>query len=350
MSKIRVPIVAQLQTHIDKIYGPGGVLARMTPDERADLAAVPGRWATQYAQKYPEVTQAQRFINSNAGALARALAGEKGAMAEGDVARAKEMLPNLETTLKVWPPANIGIQSPDTRATALGSMNSIVDMINARVRGILGNEQFTHPKLHRYETAADAQQATGSPGTPPAVAPPELPIPPLTRLNPNLPPVPGQPTPAPAAQPPAAAVPAPGPPIFPRTPIREPGAPAPALPTAPTARPTSQVAPAPAPGTRPAPPTARSTPAQDEAYRQSVTPQPAPAPSAPATKPTPGRQSQAPAGTRLAGAPKYMNLADVAEAVRQTGKSRTEVERRARELGYTVYGSKLKLPEVTMVG
>ena len=151
MTNIRtsVPIIAQLQGHIDKIYGPGGVLERMTPDERADLAAVPGRWAKQYAQKYPEVAQAQRFIDSNASGLARALAGEKGAMAEGDVERAKAMLPNLKTTLKVWPPANIGIQSPDTRAVALGSMNNIVDMINGRVRTILGNEQFTHPKLHR---------------------------------------------------------------------------------------------------------------------------------------------------------------------------------------------------------
>lgn len=304
--KNSVPIVAQLQEHIDKIYGPGGVLARMTPDERADLAAVPGRWASQYAQKYPEVTQAQRFINSNAGALARALAGEKGAMAEGDVARAKEMLPNLETTLKVWPPANIGINSPDTRAVALGSMNSIVDMINARVRTILGNEQFTHPKLHRYETAAAAQQATGGPSAPPPVAPPALPIPPLVGPNPNLPPTQG-PLGAPPQQryvPPAPTAPA----VTPSTPAPAPTAPAPTAPT---------------------PPTARSTPAQDEAYRLSLQP--------------PGRQSQATPGRRgielaRASGAKVMDMVDVEQAMAETGRSRAEVLAAARQKGYTIYG------------
>jgi hypothetical protein len=182
-----VPIITQLQQHIDKIYGPGGALARMTPDERADLAAAPERWAKQYAQKYPELIQAQRFIDSNAGALARALAGEKGAMAEGDVERAKAMLPNLTTSLQLWPPSKLAIQQPDTRAVALGTMNNVVDLINGRVRTLLGNEQYTHPKLHRYETADEAQQATGGPGTPPKVAPPALPIPPTTGLNPHLP-------------------------------------------------------------------------------------------------------------------------------------------------------------------
>lgn len=292
-----IPIVAQLQTHIDKIYGPGGVLARMTPDERADLAAAPERWAKQYAQKYPELQQAQRFINSNAGALARALAGEKGAMAEGDVARAKEMLPQLETSLQLWPPSKIGIQQPDTRATALRSMNSIVDLINGRVRTLLGNEQFTHPKLHRYETADEAQQATGGPGTPPQVAKPALPIPPTTGLNPNLKPLP---------------------------------------PTFGPGDPTQQLRPAPPPAPPPPPPTAGSTKANDEAYRRLMTPPAA----------APGRRSAA----DLPGAPKVANLDDVAEAMRQTGRSRREVEEAMRAKGYRVYGSKLKLPEVTMVG
>lgn len=45
-----------------------------------------------------------------------------------------------------------------------------------------------------------------------------------------------------------------------------------------------------------------------------------------------------------------MNLADVAEAMRQTGRSRRDVEAAARARGYTVYGSKLKLPEETAIG
>jgi len=50
------------------------------------------------------------------------------------------------------------------------------------------------------------------------------------------------------------------------------------------------------------------------------------------------------AAAQLPGAPKVMNLADVAEAMRQTGRSRREVEAAARARGYTVYGSALELP------
>ena len=45
-----------------------------------------------------------------------------------------------------------------------------------------------------------------------------------------------------------------------------------------------------------------------------------------------------------------MELADVAEAMRQTGRSRREVEAAARAKGYTVYGSKLPLPGETAIG
>ena len=258
-----VPVLSQLQTHIDKIYGPGGVLARMSPDERTLLTNAPSQWAKQYAQKYPELIQAQRFIDSNAGSLARALAGEKGAMAEGDVERAKAMLPTLTTALKVWPPTELGWTQPDTREVALRSMNSIVDLVNGRVRTLLGNEQFTHPKLHRYEVSE---------------ADPDRPIPPLVGLNPNLPPVSGQ------GPQPVAPVPPPGPPIFPRPEIREPGA----LP--------------------------------------------------------PGKQSQAPSGRRgielaRASGAKVMDMVDVEQAMDETGKSRAEVLAAARAKGYTVYGS-----------
>lgn len=273
-----VPIVAQLQSHIDKIYGPGGVLARMTPDERADLAASPGRWAKQYAQKYPELNTAQRFIDSNASALARALAQEKGAMAEGDVARAKAMLPSLESSLQLWPPNKLAIQAPDTRAVALGTMNNIVDMINARGRTLLGNEQYTHPKLHRYETAAEAQQASGGPGTPPQVAPPDVNVPGAGTFAPPRP------------TPPAVG-------LNPRLPPQEPRVPRP-----------------------------------EDAPLQFAPP-----------RPSPGRQSQAPtpaAPTRVSqwwgSPPPVMSERDVMEAMRQTGKTRREVEEAARARGYTV--------------
>src|SRR5262245_60366939 len=117
-----VPIIAQLQGHIDKIYGPGGVLAKMTPEERRLMTSgtpLPDRMAEQFLQKFPELIQVQRFIDGNKSALSRALAGEKGAMSEGDVARAEALLPNLTTALEIWPPQKIGVRLPDTREVAL---------------------------------------------------------------------------------------------------------------------------------------------------------------------------------------------------------------------------------------
>ena len=219
-----VPIIAQLQTHIDKIYGPGGVLAKMTPDDRSLITSgtpLSQRLLDQFAQRYPELIQAQRFIDANAGALARSLAGEKGAMAEGDVERARAMLPSLITSLKVWPLSQIGVHLPDTRGVALRQMNSIVDMINARARTLLGNEQYAHPKLHRYQTAEEAQQQTGTPGPtttrprPQDIAPEGKPA---VGLNPNWrapgtppPPAPVVPPVSPGQAPTAQAAPAPTP-------------------------------------------------------------------------------------------------------------------------------------------
>ena len=200
-------------------------------------------------------------------------------------------------------------------------MNNLVDTLNGISGSILGNPEFQHP-LKRYENPANV------PG--PGLRAGEGSF----RLRPGDVQPPAQAGPAQMQPPP----PQPGAFGAPSQQRYVPGeGPAPALP--------------PAPSTRPTPPTATSTLAQDEAYRQSVAPRPAPAPapSSPAARQAPGRQSQAPpaAGqTRVARAStlKVMNLADVAEAVRQTGRSRAEVERRARELGYTVYGSKLPLP------
>ena len=288
-----MPRLEILQQHIDKVYGPGGVLERMSPDDRNVIISGVGiteRWIEQALQRYPELKAAQNYIDANAESLARALSGVRGAATEGDVERAKAMLPNLTTTLKVWPPSKIGINLPDTQAVALRTMNNLTDTLNGIGTAILGNAEYRTP-LKRYETL------TQTPG--------------LVSPGAGLPPAPSAVAPAQTA--PQQSVPPPGAPIFPRPQIRIPGEePPPTQPPAPTARPTSQAA-------------------------------PAPAPSAPATKPTPGRQSQAPAGTRLAGGPKYMNQSDVVDAMRQTGKSRTEVERRARELGYTVYGSRLPL-------
>ena len=316
-----MPRLAILQQHIDKVYGPGGVLERMSPEDRNIIISGVGiteRWLEQATQKYPELKAAQNYIDANAESLARALSGVRGASTEGDVERAKAMLPNLTTTLQVWPPTKIGIKLPDTQAVALRTMNNLTDTLNGIGTAILGNPEYRTP-LKRYPTLTQ---------TPGMVSP-----------GAGLPPAPSATSPGPGQGP------APALPPAPTAPAQGPlGAPPQQryVPPAPTA---------PAPATRPATPTATSTPAQDEPYRQSQgqgTPPP-PAPAAPAPRPTPGRQSQAPpaAGqTRVARAStrKVMELADVAEAVRQTGRSRREVEAAARAKGYTVMGSALPLP------
>lgn len=318
-----MPRLQILQTHIDAVYGPGGVLERMSPADRELVRsplAIPIQISEQFAQKYPELAAARKYIDANAESLARALSGVKGAATEADVERAKSMLPNLTAALKVWPLSEAGLSLPDTRETALRTMNNLVDTLNGIGTGILGNPEYRTP-LKKYENPENVpgpglRKGEGSVRITPSNAPRQAPR--------------GSTPPAP--QPPAAAVPAPGAPIFPPAPaIRIPGETA-------------------APATPPTPPTATSTPAQDEAYRQSQGQGRPTAPAAPTPRPTPGRQSQAPAGTRLAGAPKFMELRDVQEAMRQTGKSRREVEAAARSKGYTVYGSRLPLAEETAIG
>lgn len=323
------PVLQQYKDLAEYAYGTDektGKKGPMADYQRGPFQTIGAMW-NQLSQDDPVFQAKRRALQGQLQSVVRGL-GARGDLNAQELEAAQQMLANMDASLglglSLGPMVGTGgigvggsikpsVSLPDTPETGINIANELIGTVNRRIGSILQHEGYAKTPYIRIRTDQEREAKPGE--MPRATAPPK-----------------------PGPEP----VPTPGPSIFPRPQIVIPGeGPAPALPTAPNARPTSQVAPAPV--TRPAPPTARSTPAQDEAYRQSVAPQPAP-------RPTPGRQSQAPAGARLAGAPKYMNLADVAEAVRQTGKSRTEVERRARELGYTVYGSKLKLPEVTMVG
>ena len=204
-----MPRLQILQTHIDAIYGPGGVLERMSPADRELMRsplAIPTQIADQFAQKYPELAAARKYIDANAESLARALSGVRGAATESDVERAKAMLPNLTAALKVWPLSEAGLSLPDTRETALRTMNNLVDTLNGIGTGILGNADYRTP-LKKYENPANVpgpglREGEGSVRITPAAAP---------RLAPR-----GSTPPAP--QPPAASVQAPGAPIFPLRP------------------------------------------------------------------------------------------------------------------------------------
>src|SRR5262252_323699 len=285
-----MPRLQILQGHIDAVYGPGGVLERMSPADR-ELLRSPGKISTQvmdqWAQKYPELAAAQKYIEANAESLARALSGVRGAATEEDVNRAKAMLPNLTATLKVWPLSQLGFNLPDTRETALRTMNNLVDTLNGISGAILGNAQFAHP-LHRYENPSNVpgpglREGEGSfrlgPG---ASQPPSTPPPRPPQEGPYLGPSQQQGTPPPLPE---------------------------------------------VPGTRPALPGPYLGPSQQQA--------------------APGRQSAAPTAPEQArvaswfSATQVMTQADIADAVRQTGRSPQEVVEAARRRGYRIEGSAL---------
>lgn len=334
------PVLQQYKDLAEYAYGTDqttGKKGPMADYQRGPFQTIGAMW-NQLSQDDPVFQAKRRALQGQLQSVVRGL-GARGDLNAQELESAQQMLANMDASLglglSLGPMVGSGgigvggsikpsISLPDTPETGINIANELIGTVNRRIGSILQHEGYNKTPYIRIRTDQEREAKPGE--MPRATAPPK-----------------------PGPEP----VPTPGQPIFPRPQIVIPGeGPAPALPTAPTARPTSQVAPAPAPpSTRPTPPTARSTPAQDEAYRQSVAPQPAPAPApVPSARPTPGRQSQAPAGTRLAGGPKYMELADVAEAMRQTGRSRAEVEKAARSRGFIVYGSRLPLPEETAIG
>lgn len=152
-----VPIVAQIQDYVDQIYGPGGVLDNLTPQERLWLGSQRG--LEQLMQQYPVLTAAARYVDANAEALARGLRGARGAMTEGDVERAKAALPNFKTLFDLRPGVGLTLRGPglslspsvalpDTRDVAVQVTNDLVTTINNTTGAILGTKAFRHPGLH----------------------------------------------------------------------------------------------------------------------------------------------------------------------------------------------------------
>jgi hypothetical protein len=163
-----VPIIARVQSYVDQIYGPNGILAHLSPSDRQLLGSKAG--VEQLIQRYPVLTAANRYLQANAELLARALKGVRGGATEGDVQRALAMLPQLTASLdvKLWPP-KVDLTLPDTRGTALRVMDDLVDSLNKVSGTVLGNPDFAHPTLHRYgrpEEGLPGQQ--GQPGRPSA--------------------------------------------------------------------------------------------------------------------------------------------------------------------------------------
>jgi hypothetical protein len=308
------PVMQQYSDLVQYAYGTDPKTGKKGPladYQRGPFQTIGAMW-NQLSQDDPVFQAKRRALQGQLQSVVRGL-GARGDLNAQELEAATQMLANMDASLglglSLGPMVGTGgigvggriqpsISLPDTPETGINIANELIGTVNRRIGSILQHEGYQKTPYIRIRTD---QETEPKPGEMPRATPP---------------PKPG-PEPMPEA----------GPPLFPRPQIRLPGeGPAPALPEVPATR----------PGTPPPPPTARSTPEEAQRYRDYQQRQ----------QTVPGRQSAA----ERPGWPKIANLADVAEAVRQTGRSRREVEAAMRAKGYTVYGSKLPLPGETMMG
>jgi hypothetical protein len=170
-----LPIVQKIQWYYDKIYGEGGVFAGMTAQELNRVQLQP--W-TQVMEDYPVLAAADKYIRTNAEALARGLRGMKGPATEGDVNRMLDAFGNLRAGLEfsLWPP-RVALNQPSSRGVALRAMDDQVETLNSITGILLDNPTFEHAGLHRYlrpEQQPEPPSAVQRPssGTPQVVVPP----------------------------------------------------------------------------------------------------------------------------------------------------------------------------------
>jgi hypothetical protein len=154
-------ILQQAMDYTIKLYGPGGVYANMTEDERQSWLFY-GTITDGMQQKYPELVEARRFMETSMTTLAKGYSGEVGALTDTDIKRVQGLLPLISggitpdirvglglTPGGVGPTATVGgkMGLPDLPATAWRTLRSTVDGYNQRMRAILGNKQFEDQDL-----------------------------------------------------------------------------------------------------------------------------------------------------------------------------------------------------------
>lgn len=165
-----MPIVERMNYYVQQIYGPGGVYASMSGDERRSLTQGLGRALENVQQRYPIIQQAQAFMEANAEKIARAIGGIRGAGTEGDVRRSKALFPELSSALGLrwegWKP-NVSWDMPDTRGLALRKINDFNVTVDTIAGRMLNNPTFQHPGLMPRLLEPGSPGAQG--GQPPTV-------------------------------------------------------------------------------------------------------------------------------------------------------------------------------------
>lgn len=146
------PLVKSMMADTAKVWGPGGVLENLKPEDRL-LGATKGGWARLF-QTRPELSNYLKSVQAKATIIASSIEGAKGTQTEGDVTRTIGGLPSAS-----------GI--PDTQAVAYEVMNSLARIVNDRFGAIFGKDGYQYPGL-TYLQAAPQQ-------TVPSVAPTQSP-------------------------------------------------------------------------------------------------------------------------------------------------------------------------------
>src|ERR1041384_232946 len=145
-----MPIVPRLNYYVQQIYGPDGLYAKMSGDERRSLTQGAGRAVAELQQRYPILAEANAYMDANAEKVARAIGGLRGAATENDVKRMKSLFTELSSGLTVrwkgWIPLP-DWSMLDTRAVAMQKINALNTTLDRVTGTIVKNPNFQHEGL-----------------------------------------------------------------------------------------------------------------------------------------------------------------------------------------------------------
>jgi hypothetical protein len=131
-----VPLLGQIRTAVENVWGPGGIFENLSPAERAQAAVAGG--FSRLTQSNPKLAQATRLIAGNVDNLRRSLQGQVGTQTEQDALRGLQVLPQ---------PGGI----PDSQEVAYGMYNTLLETTNAMLGDYLGNPAFQESRLRPLE-------------------------------------------------------------------------------------------------------------------------------------------------------------------------------------------------------
>lgn len=143
-----VPLLARIKGQLEKVYGPGGIFANLSPQDRL-AAAAEGGFAKMF-QSNPQLVQLERTMRANIDLIRRQLQGQVGTQTEGDASRGLSSLPQVGFI-------------PDSQEVAYGMYSTLLETVNGMLGTILDNPQYQHKSLQPLSLPA-----SGTPATPAA--------------------------------------------------------------------------------------------------------------------------------------------------------------------------------------